>query len=136
MSMEAPDFDNGETTLLSITGIDLGPYSTRDLTMTLEYIPQASQVDRDINGNLIDLSEPQFRKYRVTIACTDHESPVFIGVAPGTSITITTIPQLGLNRNTAEEQEVLTLTCLVMPWSVSRQEYKASTAWQIVAEEV
>lgn len=134
-SEDVPNFPT-ETTLLAISGIDLGAYSTRDLTIQLEYIAQATQVDRDINGNLIDLSEPQFRKYRVTISCTDHESPVFVGVPPGTQITVTTVPQLGLNRNTADEQETLTLTCLTLPWTVSRQEYAARTGWQLVAEEV
>lgn len=133
---DVPDFANGETTLLSITGIDLSAYSTRDITMQLEYIAQAAQVDRDINGSLIDLSEPQFRKYRVTITCTDVESPVLVGVHPGLPITVVCIPQLGLNKNTEDEQEVLTLSCLVMPWSVSRQEYAGRTGWQIVAEEV
>lgn len=133
---EVPNFPT-ETTLMSITGIELGPYSTRDLTMTLEPIPQSAQVERDINGNLIDLSEEQFRKYRVTISATDHESPVFAGVFPGHQFTVVCVPQLGLNRDTEDEQEVMTLTCLVMaPWQIGRREYAAQTTWQLVGEEV
>lgn len=133
---DVPNFPT-ETTLMSITGIELGPYSVRDLTMTLEPIAQSVQIDRDINGNLIDLSEPQFQKYRVTISATDHESPVFVGVFPGQQFTVRTVPQLGLNRNSADEQETLELTCMVMaPWQVNRREYAAQTSWQLVGEEV
>lgn len=126
---QVPNFPS-ETTLLSIDGIDLGPYSTRDLTMTLEPIDQSSQVDRDINGELIDLSESQFQKYRVTISATDQQSPVFAGVFPGTEITITCVPQLGY-----DDEYPLTLVCLTLPWSLSRREYAAQTTWQLVAEE-
>ena len=73
----------------------------------------------------------------MTISATDHESPIFVGVFPGTAFTVTCVPQLGLNVGTDEEEDVLTLNCLVMaPWQVSRREYAAQTSWSIVGEEV
>src|SRR5687767_11003648 len=133
---EAPNFPT-QTTLMEITGIELGPYSVRDLTMTLEPIPQSAQIERDINGRLIDMSEPQFQKFRVTIEATDQESPVFADVFPGHEFTVVTVPQLGLNRGTEDEQETMTLNCMVMaPWQVSRREYAAQTSWRIVGEEI
>lgn len=124
-------------TLLDIDGIDLGLYSVRDLGMTLEPISQAFQQARNINGLLIDISQSQFHnKYRVTIACNDHESPIFAGVLPGTIVTVTCIPHLGLGANSDEEPEQMVLEMMVQPWSVGRREYEGRTAWQLQLESI
>lgn len=56
-------------TLLALTrtGYSLPEFASRGIQMTLEPIPSASNMRRDINGNLVDLSEPQMRKYRAHI---------------------------------------------------------------------
>ena len=56
---------------------------------------------RDCRGDLADISVAQFRQYKVTITCTDHEAPELTDIWPGQDITITCIPGLGVaNRPT------------------------------------
>lgn len=72
-------------TLLVITPLsgddafELTPYSARGLTQTLEPIPQGNQLFRDVNGDLMDWSLPQFQKYSSRITCKDQDAPVFDG---------------------------------------------------------
>lgn len=124
-------------TLLAIDGIELSPWSVRDLTMTLEPIGQAFQQVRNVNGTLLDISESQFHgKYKATIVASDHESPVFVGVLPGTIVQVTCVPFLGLNRNSEDVGEQLVLTMMVQPWAVSRREWASQTSWQLQLESV
>lgn len=127
-----------EATLLSITGIDLGDYSVRDLTMTIEPIPQGAAFARTINGTLLDLSLPQFRnKYRVSISCTDHESPILVDDVPlGTEVNVVCIPHLGTRGETTDGQEQLVLDMMVVGWNASRREWAAATSWQLALEEI
>ena len=62
-------------TLLVISGDGVAPYSARGLTQTLEVIAEAAVVARSVNGALVNLSPPQFRKFKSTISCTDVASP-------------------------------------------------------------
>jgi hypothetical protein len=117
-------------TLLAIDGIDLGDYSARGLTMTLTPIEAASVQRRTINGELIDLSAPQFRKFKASISCTDRDAPTLVGVWPGQVVTVTCIPWLGANATQ------IVLTMMVTSWNTSAQEYASDTAWQIDLVEV
>jgi hypothetical protein len=76
------------TSLLVITpmsgegGLILPPYSARGLSQTLNWITGASGggvlgsgVRESINGELINLFPPQFRKLESTITCKDVETP-------------------------------------------------------------
>lgn len=134
------DILNGTaTSLISLSGpgFDLSLYALRGLTADLSPIDQSAQIERDVNGNLMDLSAPELRKYRVTIGCTDQESPGFAsmssdadGIWPGSLVTVTLMPQLG-------SADPITLDMMVTrPWSESRDEYGAASAWQIELEEV
>ena len=71
-------------------------YAVRGITMTLEPIDQAKNVARDCRGVLADISLAQFRQYKVSITCTDHEAPELTGIWPGQDITITCIPGIGV----------------------------------------
>jgi len=77
-----------ELTLLRLDPIGIPPYSARGITQSLELIDAASQMGRTVNGTLIDLSEPAFRKYRSTITCTDQQQPALDGVWPGQVLTV------------------------------------------------
>ena len=120
---------------LSRAGFSLSDYAARGLSMTLEPIDSAKSLRRDINGNLIDLSEPQMRKYKAHISCTDQESPGFAEMTsaadpiwPGDEFTVTCLPQLGA-------AEAITLTMLVTAWQINRDEYNADTGWTLDLEE-
>jgi hypothetical protein len=123
---------------LSGDGFDLSDYSLRGLTATLEPIAQTAQIVRDVNGNLLNLRDPIFDKYRVTISCTDQESPGFAGITtddpnrvwPGSLVTVTLLPHLG-----AEEPLVLNMM-VVAPWRESFDEWAHDNSWQLELEEV
>lgn len=122
------------TTLLSLTGAGfaLSDYAVRGMTVELTQITQSAQVLRDINGNALDLSVAQMRKYRVTVTCRDQESPAFAegGIWTGALVTATLIPQLGAD-------DAIEIDCIVVePWTESREEYEAESSWQLVLEEV
>lgn len=119
-------------TLLAIDGIDFSQYAVRALTMTLVPIEQAAQVARDCRGELADISVAQFRQYKVSISCTDHEAPELTDVWPGKDITITCIPGLGAANGTGD---VLTILAKVTAWNTSRDEWAAEVAWQLDAEQ-
>lgn len=119
-------------TLLEIDGIDFSDYAIRGITMTLEPIEQARALARDCRGGLVDISVAQFRQYKVTITCTDHEAPSLTDVWPGQDIEITCIPGLG-SGNTSSE--ALTISAKVTAWNTSRDEWAAEVAWQLEAEQ-
>ena len=63
-------------------------YSARGLTQTLEPIEQAVQVEYDVNGEAVDLSWTQFRKYKSEVSCRDVEQPAFDGIWPGMVVVV------------------------------------------------
>lgn len=76
-------------TLLQISSFGNMLYQARGLTQTLEVIGEASQLERTINGDLIDLSVAQFRKYNSKITCpSDVNAPPISGVFPGMQVTV------------------------------------------------
>jgi hypothetical protein len=76
-------------TLLVISGFGNFKYQARGLTQSLELIGESEQLERTINGRLIDLSVPQFRKYKTTISVSDEvDFPPLDGVFPGMEITV------------------------------------------------
>ena len=120
-------------TLLAIDGIDFSQYAVRGITMTLAPIDQAKQLARDCRGELADISIAQFKQYKVSITCTDHEAPELTDVWPGQDITITCIPGLGVSNTTGED--VLTILAKVTSWNTSRDEWAAEVAWTLEAEQ-
>lgn len=119
-------------TLLSIDDIDYSSYSVRGITMTLEPIQQAASLARDCRGDLVDISIAQFRQYKVSISCTDHEAPTLTDVWPGMDVTIACIPGLGAANTTGD---VLTIEAKVTSWNTSREEWAAEVAWQLECEQ-
>jgi len=75
-------------TVLTITGFGLTPYSARGIQQTLDPIPQSSSMRRTVNGALVDVSAPEFRKYRSVISCEDMNVPAIDGVWPGQLVTV------------------------------------------------
>src|SRR3974390_1139586 len=77
----------GADTLLVISGLKF-LYSARGLTQTLDVISQTKQQARTINGQLIDVSNPAFRKYLSKITCTDVDAPPIDNLWPGMEVTV------------------------------------------------
>ena len=140
-------------TLLVISGDGVAPYSARGLTQTLEVIAEAAVVARSVNGALVNLSPPQFRKFKSTISCTDVASPALAALWPGVVVDvdcvseITYLTSLGSpvpDRIVASSRtegdytrDRLRLTMMVVaPWTQTTDEYGASVQWQLELAEV
>jgi len=140
------------STLLTLAGVGVPPYSARGLTQTLEPIEASVQLRRTVNGALVDLSDALFRKYRSTIACQDQEPPAVDGVWPGQIVTVECVAELCFvtaggspARLTVENSERNDgafifyrpiLTMRVTGFSVTRDEYGSAVSWQLQLEEV
>ena len=118
-------------TLLAIDSVDFSQYAVRGITMTLEPIEQAANVARDCRGQLADISLAQFRQYKISIECTDHEAPELVGIWPGQDVTITCIPGMGEDIT----GDPLTILAKVTSWNTSRDEWAAEVAWSLEAEQ-
>lgn len=148
-------------TLLTITPISGGdgpaltPYSARGLSQTLEQIienPLGSQIRRSINGGLIDLTYDQFRKYKSTISCTDHQTPAFDIAKQGqivqvdcaaelSYLTIGGTPQRTVVSGSSRVEDDYTfyrpsLIMMVVAFRTAFQEWEANYQWTLELQEV
>ena len=141
------------TTLLVIAPIGLPPYAARGLKQSLTPIGAATAMRRTVNGTLVDLSDPAFRKYASTISCSDQQAPAVDGVWPGDTVIVDCIVELAREAGTGdvgagrtvvpgserEEGDFVfyrpRLTMLVTGHQVNRDEYGATTDWSMTLEE-
>ncbi len=76
-------------TLLTISSFGNMLYQARGLVQTLTVIGEATQLERTVNGNLIDMSAAQFRKYASKITISNEvDTPPLDGVFPGMQVTV------------------------------------------------
>jgi|ERR1700687_511856 len=139
-------------TILIISGPGLSPYSARGLTQTFEPIPASIHLERDVNGNLVDLSIPAMRKYKSKVTCTDVNAPSFGGVWPGLVVTVdcvfelsypTTTPSLKDRTDVPGSSRVdgdhtfyrPRLTMVVVNFNDSDEEYAENNGWELDLEE-
>lgn len=79
----------GADTVLSISSFGAMLYQARGLTQTLKPIAAAKQLERTINGTLVDLSVAQFRKYTSTVTVANEvNAPPLDGIFPGMEVTV------------------------------------------------
>jgi hypothetical protein len=139
----------GET-VLALLGLGVPPYSARGLTQTLEPLDQATSLARTINGELIDLSRAEFRKYKSTISGTDQRPPSCDGLWPGRQIVVDCIEELAYPDGGTPQRPVVEgsslseagftyyrprLTMVVTDFQLSRDEYGAQVGWSMSLEE-
>ena len=141
-----------DTTILVITALGLPPYSTRGATQTLQPISAAASMRRTVNGDLIDLSVSELRKFRSTITCTDQQPPAFNGIWPGQSVVVDCISELAYEGTTdavadrtavsgserTEDGWVFyrpQLTMRIMDFRTDTDEYGAAIGWTLELEE-
>lgn len=148
-----PALPPGATTLLVMTGVALPPYSARGLTQTLEPADGGtSTMRRTVNGELINLSPPQFHKYKSKITGRDMDPPGMNGIFPGAEVTIDCIAEIsyptagnepnrpvvpGSSRDEAGHTFYRPrLQMLVTGYSVQTDEWGAAVSWSLDLEEV
>ena len=140
-------------TVLSMTGMDVAPYSARGLSQSLEPISASGQLRRTINGELIDLSSAQMRKFSSVIRGTDQLSPAVNGIWVGSTVTVDCIVELAYITATGEapERTIVTgssrtegaftyyrpqLVMMVTGWDIDHDEYGQQVGWSLSLEEV
>lgn len=137
------------TTLLTLSGDGVPPYSARGARQTLEPIALAISLHRDVNGNMINMAPPQMQKYKSEISCNDQQAPAFNGLMPGAPITVNTIVELSYLTATSTPARMVAgsfqdgaytfyqmiLSCVLMHFSVDKDEWGATTGWKLDLEE-
>lgn len=68
--------------------IPLPPGSSRWLDFSMDPIAEASQIERAIDGSIVDLGSNAFNLYAVVISCSDMRFPAFSNVWPRDVLTI------------------------------------------------
>lgn len=142
-----------DSTILVIQGIGLPPYSTRGASEQLEPIRAAGSMRRTVNGDLVDLSVAELRKYRVSISCTDQQPIAANGIWPGQTVTVDCISELAYEDTTdgSPDRTPVTgstrtadgfvfyrprLTCKVVDFRLDTDEWGATVGWTLDLEEV
>lgn len=138
----------GADTLLTISAWGQTLYQARNLIQTLSVIKEAFQQQRSVNGTLVDLSNPIFRKYESKITCTDVNAPPLDGFWPGMIVTVDCACSLCYpvgNPGSPARPEVSgssyqegnfvfyrpVLTMVVGPISEHFEEWKADVQWEL-----
>ena len=137
-------------TILDLGGL-LTAYAARSISQSLAPISSAAALARTINGTLVDLSDPAFRKYASTVSCTDHNAPALDGVWPGLELVVDCVAELARPTASPASRPVVPgservegaftfyrprLTMLVVSVAFDADEIEASVAWQVELEEV
>lgn len=113
---------------LVVVGVTLPECATRGLVEEITTIEQARQLRRTVNGLLIDISDPNFRKKKWRITGKDLRVPDFSAAWPGMEVTITTITKMGSSS--------LTIIGRLVEWSTSFDEWEAASTWSMSVEEI
>lgn len=146
----------GESTALVIVpsgpfAIGLPPYSARGLTQTLEPATIGVSTRRTVNGKLVNLSPPQFEKYKSTVSGNDQEPPAIDGVFAGFALAVDCIAELSFPNGAAQQRPDVPgsvrvegsftfyrphLEMMVTGFQTSTDEYGAQVGWTLNLEEI
>lgn len=115
----------GRVTDLVISGIGIPDYALRGVRQRVTPIEQSSRLERTVNGNLVDLSDPSFRKRATTITGEDVEFPHLADVWPGQEVTVTSII------SASASGDPIVITGMVKTFEMDFDEYGAVASWTI-----
>lgn len=140
------------STELAIDGIKFPASSARGLTQSLTAIEQSKQSRRTINGALKDTAVAQFKKYKVSISCSDMNVPAFNGVWPGKSVVVDCVTELSyVTIGGSADRTVVAgssrvvglftfyrpqLTMMVLDFTIDEDDYGKVVGWTIELEEI
>lgn len=148
--MSSPTGPTSDSTVLILDPIGTPDYSARGITETLEVL--GGDLRRTINGELLNLTPTQFRKFRLTWSCDDMDSPALNAIYPGDLLTVAAITELGYLTATGSPDRPVAdgssrivgiftfyrpvLDVRVASWQIETNEWGAATGWRMVAEEL
>ena len=135
-----------------ISGIPL--FSSYNAQQDLGYIEASKNLDRDLNGNLVDLSRPELQKYTTSISANDVMFTIGMdGMWPGQQVTIDCIVEFiyGVGQSPAYPavpgSDYLLpdglfrsyrprITMMIEDFSIKYDEWGARVGWTLKASEV
>lgn len=143
-------------TLLSFAEFTIPPYSARGIAERFRPIGESAQLARTVNGDLINLLagvSDDFKKFELTITCTDQDHPVLDTLWPGDTLTVSCATEFKYVDNTAgtpartpvdgssrDENGYVyyrpILTMMVASYDVSKDEFGADIGWTLELVEV
>jgi hypothetical protein len=147
----ASESEEPYTTDLVLAENGVPAYSARGLSQSLEPIGASQQMRRTINGNLLDVSGSQFRKYKSTITCADMRVPALDGIWPGQTLTVDCVAELCYLTGGSPGRTVVPgssyiegnftfyrprLDMRVVSFNPIHDEYGAVTSWTLDLEEI
>lgn len=122
---------------ITITGVGFADYSARGITCSLEPIEASGQLRRTINGTMLDLSNPAFQKYKMTLSATDQEFPKLGHVWFGKEVYVTSVITLQTGGGTATTgATAIGFTGMITNWTVERDEWAYDASWSIEIEQI
>lgn len=120
-----------------ITGVGFADYSARGITCSLEPIEASGQLRRTVNGTMVNLSNPAFQKYKMTISATDQKFPQLGGVWFGKEVYVTSIITLNTGGATSSTgATAIGFTGMITNWTVELDEWAADAPWSIEIEQI
>ena len=119
-----------QVTDLVVSGIDIPNFALRGVKQQISPIDQSSRLERTVNGRLVDLSDPLFRKRKTVITGEDVEFPYLADVWPGQEVTITSII------SASSSGSPISINGLVKNFDMSYDEYGAIDSWTIEVWEI
>jgi hypothetical protein len=141
--------------VLVVSGINGQPMmSSYNASQDMGYIEAAKNNERDLNGNLIDLSRPEMQKYTTKISTNDVMFNIGMdGIWPGQQVTIDCIAQFVYAVGSSPSRPVVPgsdyvtpdgqfhsyaprLTMLIDDFSIKYDEWGARVGWTLSASEV
>jgi hypothetical protein len=142
---------SGET-VLNISGFGVPPYAARGLHQTLAPIDLQTQgqLQRSVNGTLVDLSLGTFYKYKSTITGNDQKPPACDGLWPGQQVTVECVAELCYVVGGTAQRAVVagssyddggftfyrpSLVMMVTNFQTDEDEYGAVVSWTMELEE-
>lgn len=143
-------------TLLSFAEFDIPPYSARGISERFRPIGESAQLGRTVNGELVNLLDgvsDDFKKFELTITCTDQDHPVLDTLWPGDTLTVSCATEFkyrdttdGTPARTAVDGSERTeggyvyyrpiLTMMVASYDIAQDEFGADIGWTLELVEV
>lgn len=151
--MSDDDIPINAFTNLKMTGDGVQPYATRGATQTLNPIQQATQLDRTVNGKLVNIAfDDGFQKFASTISCNDQTAPAFEKSWPGLTVTVECISELSYKTDGGSPSRTVvtgssrtdgdytfyrpSLIMMIIGYTMQTDEYGAAVSWSMQLEEI
>ncbi len=138
-------------TELVLTGIGIPAFSARGVTENMRLV-RGPAPRRTVNGVLVDVTDPLFQKYLLTITGNDQEPPAFADTWIGKTVTVDARSKLSyLTAGGSAARPVVPgssvvnglftvyrprLVMLILDLSNGRDEWQAQIPWSLDLEEV